>query len=57
MTVELLPNYTRPARQRWESIPAEPAPALIDPNSKLFGSQLARHQYSSGSKRLGPFSI
>jgi Zn finger protein HypA/HybF involved in hydrogenase expression len=23
MTVELLPNYTRPARQRWESIPAD----------------------------------
>lgn len=23
MTVELLPSFTRPARQRWESIPAD----------------------------------
>jgi hypothetical protein len=23
MAVESLPNFTRPARQRWESIPAE----------------------------------
>jgi hypothetical protein len=23
MTVESLPNFTRPARQRWESIPAD----------------------------------
>jgi Zn finger protein HypA/HybF involved in hydrogenase expression len=23
MTIESLPNFTRPARQRWESIPAQ----------------------------------